>query len=298
MRSMETTGPATLLSAVAHIAVNAGKVILPFFRNDCGHRLKADNSPVTQADLASHDLLANALAELTPGHLVISEESSGPSATPNPPLEEYWLVDPLDGTKEFLKGKPGFTVNVALMRQGSPALGVVHAPALGLTYCAQAGAGAWRQAPGESPVPIRTRPAQLEQLVVVASRDHSGPAVKRLLEKLHSPQLTTIGSSLKLCLIAEGRADLYFRDVPTMEWDTAAAQCLLETAGGQVLDLHGNALGYGKKDLRNPEFLALGDPAFRWRDLAPGSDDRAAFRALFAVVGKGPAGAAEPPRRR
>lgn len=276
--------PDEMLSRVVNIAGEAGDIIMPFFQNGCSHDLKADRSPVTEADFASHRYLVNKLEELTPTLRVVSEESAGFEAIAKSATEDYWLVDPLDGTKGFLKGKPEFTVNVALMRHHRPILGVVHAPAIKLTYFALNGQGAWRQEGRTTTTPIRTRPADLTRLTVVASKDHSGVRVKRLLERLSSPSLTSIGSALKFCLVADGRADLYFRDLPTMEWDTAAAQCVVEAAGGRVLDLSGETFGYGKAGLKNSGFVTVGDPGFRWRDLAAGAENQDAFRAFFAEI--------------
>lgn len=275
--------PDSFLLSVAEAALDAGKAIMPFFRNACAHQLKADQSPVTEADFASHTLLVNALGKFTPQWSVVSEESEDVQAL-SASLTDYWLVDPLDGTKEFLKGKPEFTVNIALMRERHPVLGVVHAPALGLTYLAEIGKGAWRQEGQGARVQIQTKPADLTQLTVVASKDHSGPSVKKMVSKLASPALTSIGSSLKFCLVAEGRADLYFRDLPTMEWDTAAAQCVVESAGGLVLDVHAEPLRYGKPGLKNSGFVTVGDRAFPWRSLVAAPDDPTAFRAFFAEV--------------
>jgi 3'(2'), 5'-bisphosphate nucleotidase len=258
--------PEGTLGAASAIAREAGRIILRFFQKEFSHHLKADRSPVTEADTASHTFLMKALDELTPGLPVVSEESAGVEASISP-LTDYWLIDPLDGTKSFLKGRPEFTVNLALMREGKPSLGVVWAPALDLMYLAEAGQGAWRQRGAETPRPIQSRRADLSHMTVVASKDHSGPRVKRMLARLSSPEVTNIGSSLKFCLVAEGSADLYFRDLPTMEWDTAAAQCVVEAAGGRVLDLSGEPLRYGKPGLRNSGFVTLGDPGLRWKDL-------------------------------
>jgi 3'(2'), 5'-bisphosphate nucleotidase len=272
-----------LISSVTEAAWQAGKAIMPFFQKACSHQLKPDQSPVTEADIASHDFLVNALAKLMPQLDVISEESAGVEALSTIP-SDYWLIDPLDGTKGFLKGKPEFTVNIALVHDYRPVLGVVHAPALGLTYWAQTGTGAWRQHGQEPPTSVRTKPAELAHLTVVASQEHSGPRVKRMLQKLASPVLTSIGSSLKCCLVAEGRADLYFRDLPTMEWDTAAAQCVLETAGGLVLDVNAQPLHYGKPGLKNQGFVAIGDSHFPWKALRAASEDKQAFRNFFAEI--------------
>lgn len=276
--------PDKLLLDTASIAQEAGRLILPFFQGHFAHRLKADNSPVTEADLAAHAFLVGALGRLGMGLPVISEESSEGEAKAAPVTGDYWLVDPLDGTKDFMKGKPEFTVNIALMRKHTPMLGVVHAPALGVTYLAESGQEAWRVTGEGAAAQIRTRAADVQRLTVVASRDHSGLRVKRMLEKLPSAQVTSIGSSLKFCLIAEGKADLYFRDVPTMEWDTAAAQCVVETAGGVVVELNGELLSYGKPGLKNPGLVALGDPDFQWGNFAAGPENIQAFRTFFGQV--------------
>ena len=241
---------------------------MPFFRNGCSHQLKADRSPVTEADVAANDFLISALTKLHPKLKVVSEEAIE-GANPTAPAEEHWLIDPLDGTRGFLQGKPEFTVNIALMRNGRPIAGVVHAPAIALTYLARIGEGAWRLEGEGAKIPIQTRPAERHRLTVVASKDHSGPRVRAMLERMDSPALTSIGSSLKFCLVAEGRADLYLRDLPTMEWDTAAAQCIVEAAGGRVLELSGKPLGYGKPGLKNPAIITIGDPEFGWQELVP-----------------------------
>ncbi len=284
MQHMKAVQPDETLVSVAGFACQAGRIILPFFRGVFSHRLKEDSSPVTEADLASHTYLVQALGKLSPRRSVISEESAHTEPIAKNAVEDYWLVDPLDGTKEFMKGKSEFTVNIALMAGRRPVLGVVHAPALGVTYLAQVGQGAWRQRGLDPAVPIHTRPADLAHLTIVASKDHSGPRVKGMLQKLPAPAVRSIGSSLKFCLVAEGGADLYFRDLPTMEWDTAAAQCVVETAGGQVLDLNGEPLVYGKPDLRNPGFVVVGDTRFNWSAVPSSSVDKYSFRSFFAEI--------------
>ena len=222
---------------------------------------------MTATDRASHDFLLNSLQLLTPETAVISEESE---EAPNGSIDTgrfSWLVDPLDGTKEFLKGTNEFTVNVALMEAGLPILGVVHAPALSLTYYGMRNFGSWRQIDDEPPIPISTRRADSSELAVVASKDHTGPLVSAMLERLRRPQLQSMGSSLKFCLVAEGKADLYLRDLPTMEWDTAAAQCIVEAAGGGTYSLDGEPLRYGKPGLKNPAIMTVGDTSFDWRSL-------------------------------
>lgn len=243
---------------------------MPFYRGQIAVSLKQDSSPLTAADLAAHHFLVESLPAILPGVPVISEESSPENHLSAVHLDRFWLVDPLDGTKEFLKATGEFTVNIALVENGRPVLGVVHAPALDVTYYAFAEGGAWRKSGNEAPAPLATRRADITRLAVVASKDHAGPMVKAMLERLSDPALRSMGSSLKFCLVAEGSADLYLRDVPTMEWDTAAAQCVVESAGGSVSTLDGNTLRYGKAGLKNPSLMTSGDPGLDWRQFTCG----------------------------
>ena len=235
-----------------------------FYEGGASVTWKSDASPLTSADSASHDFLMEALRALTPGIPVISEESDKVINGVVAADTSFWLVDPLDGTKEFIKGTNEFTVNLALIEAGQPVIGVVHAPALSLTYYGVRNLGSWRQTGDDPPNPISTRRAGSSQLAVVASKDHAGPLVSAMLSRLRNPQLRSMGSSLKFCLVAEGKADLYLRDLPTMEWDTAAAQCVVEAAGGGVYSLDGKPLGYGKGDLRNPAIMTVGDVQYDW----------------------------------
>lgn len=228
---------------------------------------KKDASPLTAADRASHDFLVESLKSLIPDASIISEESEEATTRSIDTAKTLWLIDPLDGTKEFLKGTNEFTVNVALIEAGLPVLGVVHAPALSLTYYGGRNFGSWRQVDNEPPIPISTRCADSSELAVVASKDHAGPLVSAMLARLTSPQLQSMGSSLKFCLVAEGKADLYLRDLPTMEWDTAAAQCIVEAAGGGVYSLDGQPLRYGKPGLKNPAIMTVGDIQLDWPSL-------------------------------
>ncbi len=254
---------------LAALARQAGQRIMPFYRTALKVKSKEDQSPLTEADLASHEYLAAALLSLRPAAPVISEESWQPGS--GAIAGQFWLVDPLDGTKEFLKGTNEFTVNIALVRDGYPVMGVVHAPALGVTYYAVLLEGAWRQDGDEPPVPIRTRRADPANLSLVASKDHAGPLVQALLEEFPRAALRSMGSSLKFCLVAEGSADVYLRDVPTMEWDTAAAQCIVEAAGGKICSLDGQRLSYGKAGMKNPFIVTVGDSTFRSRVIRPPS---------------------------
>ncbi|HEY3862872.1 MAG TPA: 3'(2'),5'-bisphosphate nucleotidase CysQ [Verrucomicrobiae bacterium] len=253
----------TILLECCRLAHEAGQRIMKFYGGNASVVLKKDASPLTEADAASHNYLAEHLLPLLPGVPLISEESEESHKGPGDANSRYWLIDPLDGTKEFIKATNEFTVNIALMEGGRTVLGVVYAPALNLSYYGLRNAGAWRQSGGEPPVPISTRRAE-GNLSVVASKDHAGPLVQTMLSRLDQPTLKSMGSSLKFCLVAEGKADIYLRDLPTMEWDTAAAQCVVECAGGGVYTLDGRPLAYGKPELRNPAIITTGDARLDW----------------------------------
>lgn len=258
---------ALLSREVCELARQAGEKIMNFYDVGAAITWKKDASPLTEADSASHSLLVEALRVLSPEIPVVSEESdeviNGVVATG----DSFWLVDPLDGTKEFIKRTNEFTVNVALIEEGQSVMGVVHAPALRLTYYGTRKSGSWRQNAKDRPVSISPRRADPARMSIVASKDHAGPLVEAMLARLSNPQLQSMGSSLKFCLIAEGKADLYLRDLPTMEWDTAAAQCVVEVAGGGVYSLDGNPLEYGKAGLRNPAIITVGDVRHDWATL-------------------------------
>jgi len=248
----------------------AGAAILPYWRMPIEVREKDDDSPVTAADLAAHRVLGDGLRALDPAIPVLSEEDCAIPLAERAGWRRWWLVDPLDGTKEFIAGSEEFTVNVALVEDGRVLFGVVGVPATGCCYFGGAGLGAWRSdTPGQQqPIGVRAEPQGA--FTVVASRRHSSPAQERLLQGLEARfgglRLASVGSSLKFCLLAEGKADCYPRLAPTSQWDTAAAQGVLEGAGGEVVDLGGCALGYGaREDYLNPSFLALPLVA-SWRD--------------------------------
>lgn len=235
-----------------------------YAQKDLGITYKAKDSPLTRADMSAHHLILAGLKKLTPNLPVLSEESR------TIPYEErrlwttYWLVDPLDGTKEFIKRNREFTVNIALVEKGEPALGVVHAPALGITYFASRDGGAFKQAVNEKPVKIEASDYRDSKLKIVISSSHIENALTKFLQKIQDYECIILGSSLKLCLVAEGVAHLYPRLAPTMEWDTAAAHCVVTEAGGTVTDLSGNPLKYNKPDLSNPRFMVCGKPAYPW----------------------------------
>jgi 3'(2'), 5'-bisphosphate nucleotidase len=259
-------GDAVLREAVIDLARAAGAAIMQVYREDFDVEHKDDRSPLTKADLASHRIICEGLQRLTPDIPVLSEESAQLPWETRREWRRYWLVDPLDGTREFVKRNGEFTVNIALIDDHRSVLGVVLAPVTGELYAAAQGQGAWLQEREGGPWRrIRTRPLG-DPPRVVGSRSHGG-AQGGLLEQLigndydHVP----LGSSLKFCLIARGEADIYLRLGLTSEWDTAAAQCVLDEAGGAVLDLAGRPFRYNRgESLLNPEFVAVGDLSIDW----------------------------------
>lgn len=263
--------PHPLLEGVITLAHAAGEAILPFWRAGVEVTAKADDSPVTAADLAAHHVLLDGLTALDPSIPILSEEDANIPQAVRAGWTRWWLVDPLDGTKEFISGSEEFTVNIALIEQGRVVFGVVSMPTSGRCYYGGAGLGAWRaDADVVVPISVRNTPPAGEALTVVASRRHSSPEQERLLaglsEQLGELQLTSVGSSLKFCLLAEGAADCYPRLAPTSQWDTAAAQGVLEGAGGVVLQLDGKPFSYpARESLLNASFLALPAKA-PWRE--------------------------------
>lgn len=249
----------TLLPQVVGIAIQAGQAIMEIYANpSIVVTAKADDSPLTQADLASDRVISAGLAALSMGWPVLSEESAQIAYEDRRDWQRFWLVDPLDGTKEFIKRNGEFTVNIALIENGEPVLGVVYAPVLDVCYFAARGTGAFarRGALEAQTIAVRTHAAH-EPVKVVASRSHSDARTDALLQKLGDYECISMGSSLKLCLVAEGAAHLYPRLGPTMEWDTAAAHAVVKFAGGRVSDFNGDELHYNKPDLHNPEFFVL-----------------------------------------
>lgn len=261
-----------LMAPVIELCRLAGEAILPFWRNGVEVTAKSDNSPVTAADLAAHHVLIDGLKALAPDIHILSEEDADIPLSERSGWDRWWLIDPLDGTKEFIAGSEEFTVNVALIEHGRVVFGVVSMPTNDRCYFGGKGLGAWRSnAVGQlAPIGVRAEPAVGEAFTVVASRRHSSPEQEKLLAGLSSAvgelQLTNIGSSLKFCLLAEGAADCYPRLAPTSQWDTAAAQGVLEGAGGVVLDLAGDIFAYpARESLLNGFFLALPAEA-PWRE--------------------------------
>ena len=256
---------AVLLQPIVALARQAGDRILEIYGSEFSVEQKADNSPLTDADMASHHTIVDGLALLTPDIPVLSEESASLPYSERSSWNRYWLVDPLDGTREFVKRNGEFTVNIALIDEGVPVLGVVHVPVTGVSYLACRGRGAMKQEADEVPVAIQVRKPGDGPVMVVGSRSHRGDSLIRFLDKLGEHEMVGMGSSLKICLVAEGVADIYPRLGPTSEWDTAAAQCVVEQAGGYVTDTDMQPLRYNTKDsLLNPFFLVFGDNSRDW----------------------------------
>lgn len=253
-----------LINALLPSVLAAGDVIMAVrarCKGDMGLTAKDDGSPVTEADLQANALLVAALTKAAPGIPIISEEDAASHATAAGTLSQFFLVDPLDGTKEFLKsdGKGAFTVNVALIEHKQPVLGLVFAPALNRLFVGNVGAGeATETKDGGRPQAISVRPKPREETIAVASASHRDAETDAWLDAQGITQTVSIGSSLKFCLIAAGEADVYPRFGPTMEWDTAAGQAVLMAAGGKVCHPDGPSFGYGKPDFRNGSFIAKG----------------------------------------
>ncbi len=246
-----------LIEQLVATAEGAGHAILQVYQTDFDVRGKNDSSPVTDADERAERIILEGLASQAPGIPVVAEESVAAGRLPDISAGRFFLVDPLDGTREFISRNGEFTVNIALIENARPVLGVVHLPALSQTYWTD-GSAAFRRE-GTGPVsPVRCRRPDADGLVVVASRSHRDSSTDDYLADLPVKELVAAGSSLKLCRVAEGAADLYPRLGRTMEWDIAAGQAVLEAAGGSVRTLDGEPLRYGKDGLDNPHFVARG----------------------------------------
>ena len=254
-----------LIEPTVSLAIAAGAAILEVYATDFDVQSKDDESPLTQADLGSHRIIDRALRELTPELPVISEESALPDFAERSGWQRYWLIDPLDGTREFVNRNGEFTVNIALIEDHRPLLGVVHVPVSGRSYTGCSGFGSTLREAGGEAKPIAVARASGDPVRVVGSRSHRGPSLDAFLARLPRFEMLPMGSSLKFCKVAEGEADVYPRLGPTSEWDTAAAQAVVEQAGGKVLQLDGAPLAYnGKENILNPEFLVLGPADHDW----------------------------------
>lgn len=249
----------------------AGDRILELFLPEISVSKKPDDTPLTAADLAANTIIVNRLQAIDLSLPVMTEESDAVALAERARWRTYWLVDPLDGTREFIKQNGEFSVNIALIHDGQPVLGVVHAPVLDITYWAVAGGGAWKQAGDDAPRQITVRTAPKDRVTVAlgwASR--FSDKLERFLHNLGEHDELRMGGALKSCLVAEGRADIYACLGPTGEWDTGAAQCIVEEAGGQITDTQMNALRYNSRDsMLNPDFFAFGKSTRCWSDYLP-----------------------------
>jgi 3'(2'), 5'-bisphosphate nucleotidase len=254
-----------LLHQVATIAREAGAAILEIYAHNFSVQEKADKSPLTEADLAAHTIISQRLSDLSPSLPILSEEDIRGFSGPDPE-GRYWLVDPLDGTKEFIKRNGEFTVNIALIEKGQPILGVVFAPVLDTIYFAAQGVGAFKQVGASKREQIYVAKHEANTVwKVVGSRSHAEDSLNELLQLLGAHEMLSMGSSLKFCMVAEGSADVYPRLGPTSLWDTAAAQCVVEQAGGKVVKLTGESLGYGNvSEILNPFFVVHGRSDVDW----------------------------------
>ncbi len=258
---------------IVALAEEAGRAILKVYATDFEVQSKDDESPLTQADLASHRCIAAGLERLTPDIPVISEESGLPDFAERNRWRTYWLIDPLDGTKEFVNRNGEFTVNIALVDRNRPVLGVVHVPVQATTYVGCEGLGAERRAGDAGPRKIEVAASCGDTVRVVGSRSHRGASLDAYLALLGDYDMVPMGSSLKFCVVAEGGADIYPRLGPTSEWDTAAAQAVVEQAGGMVVTLDGKPMKYNEKEeILNPHFFVIGAPDRDWLALLRESD--------------------------
>jgi 3'(2'), 5'-bisphosphate nucleotidase len=267
-----------LLNAVNEIAIAAGSEILDVYNSEQAIEVstKQDDSPLTDADRRAHLLIVDRLSSLTPNIPLLSEESDAIDYSLRKSWQRYWLIDPLDGTKEFINRNGEFTVNIALIENGQSVAGVVHVPVTGISYFGGIGIGAWKQNTNQLDNEVQLIASRAMQensgVRIVASRRHLGEQLDALVEKIENhfgkATLLSMGSSLKMCLLAEGSADIYPRMAPTSEWDTAAAHGILCAAGGEIVDLQFRPLRYNSKpELLNPFFIALADRAYPWKQL-------------------------------
>jgi 3'(2'), 5'-bisphosphate nucleotidase len=256
---------AAMLPGVIEVAQAAGREIVHVYDSDFAVTLKNDSSPLTAADLASQRVIEAGLRRLTPDIPVLGEESAPADVAERRQWRTLWLVDPLDGTREFVKRNGEFTVNIALVHDHEPLLGVLYVPVSGISYHAVRGAGAGEQSADGSRRALHVSAPSHEPPRVLASRSHRGRSTDELLQRLGPHHTVSVGSALKFARLAAGAADFYARLGPTCEWDTAAGQIIVEEAGGRVTDLQGQPLRYNERDtLLNPEFAAWGDSRRDW----------------------------------
>lgn len=268
----------TLLPQVTEIAREAGKVIAEIYqRGQFEEYTKQDSTPVTSADLAAHELIMARLSALTPDIPVLSEEDANIPLSERARWSRYWLVDPLDGTQEFIARSGDFATIIALVENHQPVMGVVYAPMTDVVYYASRGQGAWKTLASGETVAISThKPTQpVQSLGVAISRRQDLSGITNRLDPSLNYDLVPLGSAaLKSCLVAEGAVDCYLRLGPTGEWDTAATQCIVEEAGGRILNTHLDPLSYNEREtLENPNFITLGDETLPWASILT-PDDR------------------------
>jgi len=258
----------SLIEPLVVLSRKAGDAILEVYATDFDVQEKADDSPLTKADMASNKVIVEELRKLAPDIPIISEEFGLPEFEERGQWKRYWLIDPLDGTKEFVKRNGEFTVNIALIDGHKPVLGIVHVPVSGVTYTGCEGQGASKRHGDEAPVTIEVARDSDNPVKVVGSRSHSGANLDHFFDALGETELVPMGSSLKFCVVAEGKAHVYPRLGLTSEWDTAAAQAVVEQAGGAVLELDGTPLRYNAKtDILNPFFVVRGPDDRDWVEL-------------------------------
>lgn len=266
-----------LVLNVIDLAHHAGDAILEIYEGGFSVAAKEDGSPLTLADQRSHNFIVGALQDVTPDIPILSEESAAVAHEERSKWERFWLVDPLDGTREFVKRNGEFTVNIALIEGRSPVLGVVYTPVKRICHYGVRGGGAYRLDRNGKPVAIRVRDYAGGRATVVASRSHARGSLQQFLGRLEAAEgaydVASMGSALKICIIAEGQGDIYPRLGPTSEWDTAAGQCVLECAGGKLVNRDGAPFLYNKELLLNPWFLAVGGGDYDWISLLGGIED-------------------------
>jgi 3'(2'), 5'-bisphosphate nucleotidase len=254
-----------LMADTVALAKEAGDQIMEVYNRGFSVQAKSDSSPLTEADMVAHAVIDDGLELLTPEIPLLSEESANIPFAQRSRWGIYWLVDPLDGTREFVKHTAEFCVNIALIENHQPVLGVVYAPAMQLCYYAARGLGAFKQKGNLPATAINVRIPCRQRVMVVAGHTTSKGVLKRFLTKVGNYELLTMGSAIKSCLVAEGRADIYPRLGPTSEWDTAAAQCIVEEAGGFLTSMDLQPLRYNtKEELLNPHFFVYGDNKMKW----------------------------------
>ena len=266
MHKLDLTKLPEILDKVYTIASCAGEKILEVYNTDFSVESKQDNSPLTAADMVAHWLICHELEQLTPDIPILSEESVLISFEERQQWHQYWLVDPLDGTREFIKRNGEFSVNIALIEGYQSVLGVIYIPVGGYGYAAVRRQGACRISAGGNRTTIQVGKTEANAITIAGSRSHGNIRLHKFIDRFDSPEVLSVGSSLKFCLVAEGKADIYPRFGPTSEWDSAAAQCIVEEAGGIVVDKNFQPLRYNTKEsLLNPHFLVVADPGFDWK---------------------------------